>query len=514
MKKIRHKRKKIWGVRTALLVAILLFGRFSCVQARENVAEPYKADRKGSITVQLPEQNDMNREDVQITIYRVGDLDTSQGWLDFSLIDELKEEKIDFNHIPDSETNAALAETLLNAVEAKKTAEAGSLRTDADGKAAFCDLSQGMYLVVQTNANAYGTFNPFLLPIPYATETAWEYDMVIEPKVNPITTLGRIDVTKKIKGLDAGDLMDVEAKNTTYYIGLFTDAEGKYPYHGQDNAVKPVHIINANSGTVSFSNIPITGQPYYVFETTADGEPIEYLTKQGTGTGFYCIAGEELLADGYDKAPEISLEDDPDSIGTAVISNVYTELPHGFYYTGEITITKSVMNEGQMITSQDTFYAGIFPVDAQGQITTPVEIVTLKNNGSVTVEVPLGGSSGEDPITYAVRETDEQGNPVDKASFPYVVTGEGNVNLSKDSLSATVNITNTLKGKDGYYEEPTTRVKETGKKNDSTHNGKNRSSRSTKTGDDHPIALYLGLLAVAVVVGGVILVRRKKRTDN
>ena len=172
------------------------------------------------------------------------------------------------------------------------------------------------------------------------------------------------------------------------------------------------------------------------------------------------------------------------------------------------------MNEGQMITSQDTFYAGIFPVDAQGQITTPVEIVTLKNNGSVTVEVPLGGSSGEDPITYAVRETDEQGNPVDKASFPYVVTGEGNVNLSKDSLSATVNITNTLKGKDGYYEEPTTRVKETGKKNDSTHNGKNRSSRSTKTGDDHPIALYLGLLAVAVVVGGVILVRRKKRTDN
>ena len=521
MKKILHKMKKYGVVTTALLAVMRMFGCFSRVQAGETSSEPYDANQKGSITVKLPELSNMDNEDVEITIYRVGNLDTSQGYLNFSLVDELKDEKVDLNDIPDSEANTALAETLLNAVEAKKIAAAGSLRTDAEGQVTFRDLSQGMYLIVQTNVNAYGTFSPFVLSIPHGTQTTWEYDMVIEPKVNPVTTLGRIDVTKKLKGLDAGDLMDVEAKNATYYIGLFTDPEGKYPYRGQDNAVKPVHIINGNSGTVSFSNIPITDQPYYIFETTADGKPIEYLKMQGTDGAFYCMAGEELLAEGYDRAPEISLEKDPDSIGTAVISNVYSDLPDGFYYTGGITITKSIMNDGQMVTSQDTFYAGIFPVDDQGQTSTmPIEVVTLKNNGSVTVEVPLGGSSGEDPITYAVKETDEQGNPVDKNSFLYVVTGEGNVNLSKDSLSATVNITNTLKDNDGYYEEPSTSTTESGSGsngNDTNENGSsgsNRSSRSTKTGDENPIAMYLGLLAAAVVVGGIVIVRRKKHTDR
>ena len=85
------------------------------------------------------------------------------------------------------------------------------------------------------------------------------------------------------------------------------------------------------------------------------------------------------------------------------------------------------MNDGQMVASDDVFYAGIFPVDAQGNVgATPVDIVKLNNNASVTVEVPLGGTDGTQPVTYAVRETNEQGVPVSQdSSFLYEVTGEG-----------------------------------------------------------------------------------------
>ena len=75
----------------------------------------------------------------------------------------------------------------------------------------------------------------------------------------------------------------------------------------------------------------------------------------------------------------------------------------------------------------------------------PVEIVKLNNNAAVTVEVPLGGTDGTEAITYAVRETNEQGVPVSQDStFLYEVTGEANVALSLGQTTGTVNITNTL----------------------------------------------------------------------
>ena len=178
-----------------------------------------------------------------------------------------------------------------------------------------------------------------------------------------------------------------------------------------------------------------------------------------------------------------------------------------------------------MVASDDVFYAGVFPVDAQGTVsTTPVEIVKLNNNAAVTVEVPLGGTDGTEAITYAVRETNEQGVPVSQDStFLYEVTGEGNVALSLGQTTGTVNITNTLGAADGYYqEEPSTQ--EPAAANPGSGNGNNsnsssgssgsgsssRSSRSAKTGDNNQILLYAGLLAAAVIAGGVVVVRRRR----
>ena len=286
--------------------------------------------------------------------------------------------------------------------------------------------------------------------------------------------------------------------------------------------MKTVHIIDGSSVTVSFDNIPITDQPYYIFETAEDGRPIKYLEQQGTENGFYCMAGEVIGAEGHDAPPVIIMENEADAIGTAVISNVYSDgLPEGYYYTGEITITKSIMDNDQMVASGDTFYAGIFAVDAQGNVSaSPTEVVKLNNNGSVTVEVPLGGANGTEAVTYAVKETNENGVPVSQDSaFLYTVTGEGNVTLSTGENTGTIHITNSLGDSDGYYqEEPSTQAPASSGNNNSGNNGSsgtsggtNRSSRSGKTGDNNQILLYAGLLAAAVIVGGVVVVRRRRR---
>ena len=376
MKEIMHGMRKCGVFMTFLLAFAMLSGMLLHARAAENTGEAYDGEVTGSITVTLPELEGMNNEDVQINLYRVGDLDTSNGYLDFALVTELGDVNVNFNDIA----------------------------TAADNEA--------------------------------------------------------------------------------------------------------------------FDNLPITdGQPYYVFETTEEGEPITYLTQQGIENGFYCMAGEDLMAGGYDRAPAVSLEDEADGVGNAVISNVYSDgLPDGYYYTGEITISKSVMNNGQMIASDDTFYAGVFAVDAQGnESANPTEVVKLNNNGMVTVEVPLGGTDGTEPITYSVKETDENGVPIDKATFSYTVTGEGTVNLSIDQTTGTTNITHTLGNNEGYYQEDSSTEtpgdgnsgngnsgSDTGSNGSSgSGGGTNSSSSSTKTGDNNPIMLYAGLLVAAVILSGM-----------
>lgn len=530
MKKIMHKMRK-YGVFMAFLLAFtMVFGVASNVQAEGDdtgsigqITDVYDPDALGSITVTLPDlEGAESKEDVQINLYKVGDLSTEKGYFEFTLTDDFKDVEVDLNDMSDAGDNEAVAQKLVEKVKADSIEALESAWTDEDGKVTFSGLKHAMYMVSQGNTNAYGTFNAFVMPVPYANETGWVYDITIEPKANVVTTMGRINVTKMVKGIVDGDLQDVHANNATYYIGLFLDPDGKKPYRGKEG-IKAVNIIDGNSGTISFDNIQISGQPYYVFETDEDGNPIEYLEPQGTENGFYCMAGEVLDADDKGTAPVIVMENEPDGVGSATISNVYSDLPDGYYYTGDITITKSVKNGDDIMATDYVFYAGIFAQDADGTVSAnPTEIVKLTNNGSVTVEVPLGGTDGTEPITYTVKETDENGAPVsDDSSFPYTVTGEGTVNLSMDQTTGTINLVNTLGTSDGYYQdEPTTEAPgttESGSNNNSSSSNNNNSSssntssRSSKTGDNNQIMLYAGLLAAAVVVGGVVVVRRRRR---
>ena len=531
-----------------LLVLSMVFGTFARVNVyaddsnTSGVSNAYDEKAKGSITVELQDiqsQEATNKNGVELTLYKVADIRTDHNYIEFALVDELKDLEsltgTDINDITTGEANREAAQKLEDAVlETGLTAEE-TVYTETvngvDGVAVFqgkedIGLDQGMYLVLQTNANAYGIISPLLVAIPYMTDGShWIYDVTAQPKGIQFDSLGSIQVTKALKYNNNGTLLETTAEDASFDIGLFMDSQGQYRYSG-DNWRQTVTIRGTSSNTVTFENLPVTSKPYYIFELDENGEAIPYsadLTNTEAGNMFTVMAGEDAQASNAGEAPEIIL--DTNANASATISNVYGDLPEGYYVTGRITLTKSVMDSGNMITSDDTFYAGIFTVDAQGNVAdNPTDVVKLNNNGTVTVEVPLGGTSGTEQITYAVMETDKNGKLIDKATFPYTVTGEGNVTLSMDQTTGEVNIVNTLGNSEGYYqEEPSTQ--EPAAANPGSGNGNNsnsssgssgsgsssRSSRSAKTGDNNQILLYAGLLAAAVIAGGVVVVRRRRR---
>ena len=542
--------RKYGAFLTVLLVLSLVFGTFAGipVHAEEgaSASNTYNPNQLGSITVKLGDigtQETTNKNGVELTIYQVGRINTENNYIQFDLVQGLADMEslvgVDLNDVTTAEANLAAAEKLEDAVLDAGLTAAGKEYTATvngeDGVAVFRGengegLPQGMYLVQQTNANAYGITSPFLVAIPYMTDGAnWIYDVVANPKGAEFDSLGSIQVTKALKYNNDGNLLDTTAENASYDIGLFMDSQGQYRYSGE-NWRQTVTIQGTSSSTVTFDNLPITSKPYYVFELDENGNAITYSSDLGGADSnnlFTVMAGEDPTAPNAGEAPEIILDTENNPNASATISNVYADLPDGYYVTGEITITKSVMDNGQMIATNYPFYAGIFTVDAQGNVNAnPTEVVKLNNNGSVTVEVPLGGTNGTEPITYAVMETEEDGTLINKETFSYTVTGEANVNLSVDQTTGNVAITNTLKeGADGYYQDPSTQApRDTSSNNNNNNNsssdnrntssGTNRSSRSSRTGDNNQILLYGGLLAAAVIVGGVVVARRRRRTNG
>ncbi|MDO5147256.1 MAG: hypothetical protein Q4D60_09655 [Eubacteriales bacterium] len=528
------KTKKYGMVMVILLVISMLAATVKTgVMAAEGVgsggrmSSPYDAEAEGSITVQLQDIK-KNMENVQLALYKVGVIDTSQNNIRFAIVEELKNTNVDLNRLTSGDDVVKAGEMLESSIRSQQMKPLKTVVTNEAGQAVFPSLEQGMYLIRQETKGSYGTVQTILTAIPQIEDGEhWLYDVTAYPKGYGAEA-GTIEVTKYLKYLKGTTLVEAKAKDETYYIGLFMDSDGTIPYRGKGENVKQVRIQNHSSGTVVFEDLPEA--VYYIYETDAQGNAIPYRQEQEKDGGkWYAIAGENLLAENGAIAPEIRLDEDKKS-GAAAISNVYYELPDGFYNLGEISITKSVTYNGEMITAKDTFYAGVFKRDASGEevlmtveqtesdgVRSERSVITLNQNGKVTVEVPLGGEDGTEAATYIVRETDENGRPVDKATFPYTVSGEGEVTVSPENPEGEVHLINALVDSDGYYEESseTTESSEEEKRNNNTGTtgggGSNTRSGSTKTRDDNPIGLYAALLAGAILAGGVVMRRRQRK---
>ena len=450
-------------------------------------------EEKGSITIELDELSNKkgptDRKGVEFAIYLIGGWNGTEGkW-------ELKD---DLNKIVELDKLLGSDDVSLLAESASKLIREGNLKqyeitgnepytTDENGLVEFNNLDLGIYLIQQISGEeTYGTVTPLMVTIPYfnvdGTRTV---NVHLQPKASApiIYEAGRIEVTKKTGYMDQEllEVIDLIPSNAVYYVGIFRDPKGEVPY-GKDY-VKEIRMQGTSSGTAVFDRLD--EGTYYIFETDSEGNPYQIGEVQPINNNnpytWVCNLDEGssqiVTLDGKAESPA----------GTVGLYNLYYDLPEGYYYQGSIKIGKKVLNRKEKQTTvDDTFYAGIFR-DAEAKDL--YQVVELEQNGTVTVDVPLGGEAGQDPITYYVYETDKDGKRLNKNTFGYTVTGEGKVNIEQGKQTAEISLTNTKK-----------KAATDGSDDKDTDSSTSKKTSSKKTGDDTPIAFYVVIFVAALAV--------------
>lgn len=477
MKRIKHLKTMMCITLMALALVVLW-----------SVQKDAKAEGEiGSITIELQDiQNSKGqyteKNNVEFAAYKVGSWNGSTG--KWELDGSLSETGINLNDLKTAEDLEAAATALLEQ-ENLEDLQVKSDVTNETGYLKFDGLQWGVYLIEQkTGKETYGTVAPLMVTVPYFVNGTRTADIKLEPKAEGpyINEAGRIVVTKRTGYLDPTllEVVDLIPSNAVYYVGVFTDAQGKNLLG--DEYVKEINMKGVGTGTVEFDKLQ--KGTYYIFETDKNGKAYKIGDQQPVTVdnpySWVCNleegSSQVVTLDGTAESPA----------GTVGLYNLYYDLPEGYFYQGSITIGKNVFNtKEKQTTVDDTFYAGIFR-DAEGKDL--YQVVELVQNGTVTVDVPLGGETGQDPITYYVYETDKNGKRLNKNDFEYKITGEGKVNIEQGKLTSTVSLTNTKKkaATDGSD------------KSDKSDTSKKTSTK--KTGDDTPIAFYIVIFVAALAV--------------
>ena len=435
---------------------------------------------QGSITVRLDDLG-TPMDNVKFTAYRVGKWSGEGKWV---LEESLESTGVSFDNLTYADEWDAAALKLVQAGNFQ-TLDSASGQTDSSGTMTLSGLRWGMYLVEQNGESEYGTVSPFLAAIPYVQDGSRYSDLTVHPKAKAPEKEenGRIEVTKRTGFMDPEllEVIDLLPADAVYYVGIFQDKQGKVPY-GTDY-LKEIRMQGVSTGTAVFDKLP--QGTYYIFETDSkgnaykvdevqDGDPYTWVCQLEDGSS------QEITLDGKAETPA----------GKTGFYNLYYDLPSGYYYNGTVTVEKKVVHSGNQVTVSDTFYAGIFRDKAGKDL---YQIVELVQNGKVTVDVPLGGATGEDPVTYYVYETDKNGKLLNKDSFGYTVSGEGKADIRQGNLDASVTITNT---------------KKTSLTEESENSTEKATTASVRTGDETPIARYLVLFAAALAVLVVLISAR------
>lgn len=131
----------------------------------------------------------MNLDDVlldggHMNLYKVGDIAEEDGNYSFCLVEALRGADVDLSEV----TDPAVASRL---VAFAKAARLPAISVPiAEGRAAFTDLSVGLYVVWQADSDAtkgFSPIQPFLISIPRFQNGEYILDVLANPKV-PIET--------------------------------------------------------------------------------------------------------------------------------------------------------------------------------------------------------------------------------------------------------------------------------------------------------------------------------------
>lgn len=517
-----------------MLVAMLVTCMFQTV-----LAEDYTAGKKGSFTLILQETDENGNStpiaDVGLKLYKVGSV-RFDGNVHFVTDSALESTGIDFDTVESADDWYNYAEILSTAVE-KAGITGTEMTSDQQGNIVYSNLEEGMYLIVQSDPNGKVTVAPMLLSMPFVVEgQGWTYNVQAYPKasVSSSDTTTQISITKRMYYItDDLDVIELGADDATYKVGLFLNNDRSDLIPFRSDYMRDIHIQNSTSGTVTYSNVP--DGTYYVFELDDEGNPLE------SGKEIEVEAGKNFYYNVTDaneddtNAAVISGSGTPQAV--SYVNNYYYYIPNGYYLNGKLEIEKKVLVDDQAANTDETFYAGIFEKDEEGDLVL-LQNVELKQNDKVTVDIPFAENTQPEKVTYTVMETDKDGNFIDPDSFPYTVSGEGEVVLEKSkSYRESMTITNSRETEASPTPTPTagptvtpgssttpaptvtpgttitiTPVPDNDTPGNNTPDTGGTASRSVRTGDNTPIAVWVGILAAAVIVVIVaVFMKRKKK---
>lgn len=517
--KNRRKQGKIFR---SLLAVLMLTAMLVTSVLQPVFAGDYVAGTMGNLTLTVQQADEEGNQtplpDVGLTIYKVGSVNFD-GNVHFVLDEALAAAAIDFDSITTADGWYEAAEKLAAMIVSGSVDVWGmSKSSDAEGNMTFADLAEGMYLVVQTDGNSDVsgvTVSPMLISVPFADqEQGWMYDVQAYPKsVSNPPKHTQIQVTKRIYNVDDnGNVIPLETKeDVTYKVGVFSDQEGTIPF--RDDYLQDIHINGASSGTATWTDVP--DGTYYVFELDEDGKLLQQNTEiKVDDENLYYYNVTKPNGESEEKSNQVVIGGDSGATeAVAYVNNYYTKLPDIFSRNGYINIKKNVMIDGVASTVDDTFYAGLFSSESNGELTLE-KVVTLKQNDSVQVIVDLPMDQEINSVTYTVLETDKDGNPVDDDTFKYTVTGQGEVTLNNDNrYTVTKEITNSLSSEPTPIPTVTPVEIMVEMIGTAPNDTSGTARRSVKTGDDTPIGVWVGILAAAIIVGGGAAygVKRKKK---
>lgn len=165
----------------SLLFALVLA---SCLSLTVYASHPVPdLSKKGSITFVM-NMDDVLLDGGRLNLYKVADIIEVNGNYGFRLIDALWGADVDLDKL----TDPAVADRLLTLAKAARLPAVTV--PIAEGRAAFPDLSAGLYLVWQADADAtegFSPIQPFLISIPKFQDGEYILDIIADPKV-PLET--------------------------------------------------------------------------------------------------------------------------------------------------------------------------------------------------------------------------------------------------------------------------------------------------------------------------------------
>ena len=479
-------------------------------------ADTYISGRQGSIQVILMSQADSSGKQtpypgISMKLYQVGTASENNGNVSFTLDSRFAGSGITMDSLTTADKWAVAARTLaslasssgINAIEGT---------SDAQGQIFFNNLSQGVYLLVQSSSQDRIIISPSLLTVPLQENGQWIYDVKTYPKFTPDNAKADISVTKRLYSVtEDGQIIPLSADDDTFKIGLYTDKEGTIPF--RDDYEHDINIKGATSGTAVWKDVPAGS--YYVFELDENGKPVErnkqiYVDEENSW--MYNVKDEN------ENENNQVIVSKSGSSGKMYVDNYFYYLPHGYYQNCTIRINKNVLKDGKEATVDDTFYAGIFEKNSEGD-SILVSNVELEQNGTVEVTIQQDEEDLPEEIIYTVKETDEKGTPVKKGKFPYTVSGEGNVILKEsEGYAAEITLTNSLSTITPTETPPAEQPPQNNnylRSNTSvvTHQTSSTNVKSPKTGDNTQIVLWIVIL-VAAVAGGTFIVYRINKKNR